>query len=119
MQGFSKQNRLRSRYEFKKIQREGRRFQGNSLSFQWMMESHYPNRLGMTVPKRFGNAVKRNLLKRRIREVFRKEQESLLPKISVNVFPRHFQSIPSSFEILMDFRLLFTEIKRLSDHAES
>src|SRR5689334_11000866 len=70
-QTFPKKVRLRTRQEFRKAQREGKRFQGHFLVFQYASENFSYARLGITVSKQFGSAVLRNLLKRRIRESFR------------------------------------------------
>ncbi|RME51856.1 MAG: ribonuclease P protein component [Deltaproteobacteria bacterium] len=71
---FPKRMRLRRRAEFTRLSRKGKRkssphflllFQRNDLGY---------NRLGITVSRRIGNAVRRNRLKRRIREFFRTHQ---------------------------------------------
>jgi ribonuclease P protein component len=71
---FSKEERIRRRADFLKILREGMKSQTGHF---WV--SMRPNglphcRLGITVGKRVGSSVVRNLLKRRVREFFRKNK---------------------------------------------
>jgi ribonuclease P protein component len=68
----------------------------------------FPYRLlGITVSKRFGNAVARNRFKRLIREAFRIEQYLLPPGLVIHVLPRTNGSMPTFQEILEDFHLLY------------
>lgn len=69
---FPKNLRLLKRSEFRRVYEEGERRTGSLAAV-----FYYPNglgrtRLGITVPARVGNAVVRNRIKRRVREVFRR-----------------------------------------------
>ena len=101
---FPKQVRLKSRYEFRKLQREGHRIQGGFLVFQVASEDFTYPRLGITVSKKFGGAVSRNLFKRRVREAFRL---SFLPAgLVVHIAPKPKISMPTFAQIQEDFKLL-------------
>jgi ribonuclease P protein component len=74
-QGFSKRERIRGSDEFTRILREGKRLRGRFLDVRWFERdeaSTDPNRVGVAVGRRIGNAVLRNRLKRRIREAYRR-----------------------------------------------
>ncbi|WP_108624353.1 ribonuclease P protein component, partial [Candidatus Similichlamydia epinepheli] len=59
--------RILKRSVFLRVGRSGKRFHGAVLCFSFVRSSSM--RLGITVSKKYGNAVKRNHLKRRIREL--------------------------------------------------
>ena len=64
-------------------------------------ESGLPSRLGITVGRKAGKAVVRNLIKRRIREAFRLHRHELPEGLDVVVFPtlRRGEPPPSLQEI--------------------
>jgi len=74
-QGLPRSRRLRSRKDFVRVQRSGRR--KTSRHFVVLVsEPHEPtatgeNRVGLTVSRKVGSAVARNRVKRRIRELWR------------------------------------------------
>ena len=70
-QGFPKAARIRRRREFLSFGRSGEK--RRTASFVFVLErTNAEPRLGITVSRKVGGAVTRNLLKRRIREVFRR-----------------------------------------------
>jgi ribonuclease P protein component len=71
--------RLRKRQEFLRVYREGEKLK-NSRFFVYFLENSLPHsRLGLTVSRRLGKSYIRNQLKRRLREVFRKNKELVKP----------------------------------------
>lgn len=112
-QRFPKQVRLRNRLEFRKVQKEGRRIQGFFLVFQFTKENFSYPRLGVTVSKQFGSAVLRNLLKRRLREVFRVEKHRLPPGICLHIAPKPKTAMPTLQQIQADFTLLLDQLRSI------
>jgi ribonuclease P protein component len=85
---FPKRLRLLSRKDFRRVYEEGRRrnaplctafFRSNGLSY---------TRLGITVPRAVGNAVVRNRIKRRLREIFRVQRHRIAGGWDVVLNPR-------------------------------
>ena len=76
---FPKALRLRRRRQFLSIQRDGTRRHTTHLVFiRGRGETDLP-RLGVTVSARVGNSVRRNRIKRLLREVFRHQRTNLAP----------------------------------------
>jgi len=73
-EGFSRDDRLRKRREFEECYASGVRISGRFLQVFLRARSGRP-RLGISVPKRTGNAAVRNRLRRRVRELFRRQRE--------------------------------------------
>src|SRR5688572_19196580 len=71
---FGWKERLHQKRDFKRVFEEGHRVSHSGLT---MWAYHHPSeiaqkpRLGLAIPKMYGNAVARNRMKRLLREVFR------------------------------------------------
>ena len=70
-QAFPKEFRLLRRAQFKRVYDEGQRRSASLCTIFFRSNGLPQTRLGVTAPVRLGNAVFRNRLKRRLREVFR------------------------------------------------
>ena len=78
---FGAADRLHRSAEFIRLQRTGVRFQSPHFVLYAANLEREPerSRLGVTVSRRIGNAVVRNRVKRRVREIFRKSIRDTLP----------------------------------------
>jgi ribonuclease P protein component len=87
-QAFPKTFRLLHRSEFRRVYDEGQR-RSASLCTVFFRPNGLPHsRLGITTPARLGNAVQRNRLRRRVREVFRLNRANLPGGWDLLVNPR-------------------------------
>ncbi|MFQ5796717.1 MAG: ribonuclease P protein component [Candidatus Bipolaricaulia bacterium] len=68
---FGRENRLRSRADFERIYRQGQLLQSHELRIFVLHKQEQTPRLGIAISRRVGGAVKRNRIKRAIREGFR------------------------------------------------
>jgi len=68
---FSKDERLLNRKDFVNLNQTGKRYQATHFTVILKHNGLGITRLGVTVSKKIGNAVKRNKVKRLIREFFR------------------------------------------------
>jgi ribonuclease P protein component len=66
---------LKKNYEFVRIYKKGRFFAGKYIVIYVMKNRQDINRLGITVNKKVGNSVRRNRIKRLIRESYRFYEE--------------------------------------------
>ncbi len=79
---FSRNQRLTSKKDISRMFKDGTRCTSGPLLFhKCKNELGFP-RLGLSVPKRVGNAVFRNTMKRRCREAFRQSQKQL-PSVDI------------------------------------
>lgn len=70
--------RLTDSPEFERVYRQGRAFRGRLFSVHEFPNELGNSRLGLSVSRKVGNAVTRNTVRRRLKEVF----HSTLPQVS-------------------------------------
>jgi len=75
---FSPSDRLRKRFEFRRLRDQGRRVHTRSFVLLIGRSAAPHARLGITVSRQVGCAVRRNRIKRLLREAFR-QHRSLIP----------------------------------------
>ena len=63
-------------------------FSADRFLIQWGRSSKESARLGITVSRRFGSSVDRNLFRRRAKEAFRQSELRTIPGIDVNLKPK-------------------------------
>jgi ribonuclease P protein component len=96
--------RLRSRREFVPVQEHGRRVSSKYMTVLGRAGSGVSDRLGIIASRKFGGAVQRNRAKRRLREVFRRQDPMTvsmrgLPPLDIVVIPRR-ESLAASIEAI-------------------
>ncbi|HEX4839352.1 MAG TPA: ribonuclease P protein component [Rhabdochlamydiaceae bacterium] len=106
---FPKSRRLRSRDEFRRIKKYGKKIIGRVVIFDVLTEKFPYHLLGVSVSKRFGNAVWRSRFKRLIREAFRLQQYRLPPGLVIHASPRPNGTMPTFQEVLEDFAILYAQ----------
>ncbi|HEV2299251.1 MAG TPA: ribonuclease P protein component [Candidatus Acidoferrales bacterium] len=79
--------RLARRAEFEAVYRGGRRRSSATFVIFLRANGSEKTRFGMSVKKALGNAVARNRVRRRVREILRLHREEILPGWDVVIHP--------------------------------
>jgi len=79
---------LTSRREFAEVYDKGLRVGSSSFSVFGLVNHLGFCRLGLTVSRKIGNAVRRNRVRRRLREVFRHNRARLEPPLDLVIHAR-------------------------------
>ncbi|HLW80061.1 MAG TPA: ribonuclease P protein component [Terriglobia bacterium] len=87
-QAFPKTFRLLRRADFRRVYDEGQRRSAPLCTVFYKPNGLAETRLGITTPKAVGNAVARNRVRRRLREIFRRNRTSLARGWDVVLNPR-------------------------------
>lgn len=82
---FPKSERLSSEKEISKLYGRGNKFTVYPFKVQWLFNEKTTNQIMVVCPKRnFKKAVDRNLIKRRMREAYRLNKDSLIEACTKN-----------------------------------
>ena len=82
---FPKAQRLLKPGEFARVRKAGKRFYTKNFTLHVLPNGLGATKLGISASVRVGNAVKRNRIKRLIRESFRLNRESISPGNPVDI----------------------------------
>jgi ribonuclease P protein component len=94
---------LRRRRDFLRLQKQDHMIQGNYIYIYYSSYTTKETKIGITVSKKFGCAVKRNRIKRIIKEASRRRQH-LIPKgLEIVIHPKKKTSQAKSYDIEKDF----------------
>jgi ribonuclease P protein component len=94
---------LRKRTDFAQLKAQGKRLRGKALSCNWDLQADAFRKAAFIVPKSCGEAVVRNRIKRRLRELYRLSQHDFPPALR-SVWIAHPSSAKLSYaEIRSDF----------------
>jgi ribonuclease P protein component len=102
--------RLRERRDFNRVYAKGRQFRSPQVSVYALARGREAPRFGISVSKKVGRAVQRNLVKRRLREACRDAIFGGAPALDYVLVAR-----PSALEA--DFSLLKQTVQRLIKQA--
>lgn len=101
---------LKKNYEFVRIYKKGRFFAGRYLVIYTMKNPFSANRLGITVNKKVGKSVKRNRVKRLIRESYRMYEEFVPEGLDIIFVARNVQSEFGYDEIHREMKFLLKKV---------
>ena len=101
---------LKKNKEFNYIYKKGERVSTDNFTLFVVKSKFFDYRIGFSINKKLGKANKRNLLKRRLKEICRKE---------LKIMPyRNYVLLARNEAIDLNFSQLLVEIKRLFSKYE-
>ena len=104
---FTKGERLRKSREFLLARNEGRRLKTKSFILYIRHNELKVTRLGVSVSSKVGGAVRRNRIKRLLREVFRQNKTLFPPSTDVMIIAKRGMTLKGYGEVEGEFRTLF------------
>ena len=106
---FEKHERIKKRKDFLKVYEDGVRV--NSKNFIVILSRNQAGnkRLGITVTKKVGNAVKRNRIKRLLREFFRLNKEALPDSFDIVIIVKKGVTFLTYNDVYEELTALLTE----------
>jgi ribonuclease P protein component len=111
-QSFPRSCRLRSRRQFVEVYTKGRRVGSSSFTLFGLPNNLGHCRLGLTVSRKIGGAVRRNRTKRLLREVFRLNRTRLEPALDLVVNAHPSIRGRGLHELEREFTSSFTDLVR-------
>lgn len=93
-------NRLKKRYQFNYVYKAGEHFSGRAMVLYKTSSKTKDIKVGFAVTKKIGHATKRNLVRRRLREIVKKQ----LPNLKQN-----YNIIVVAKESITDFDFSYLE----------
>ena len=94
---------LKKNYEFRRLYAKGKSAVSPRVVLYCRKNGTDKNRLGITVSAKLGNAVCRNKIRRRFREIYRTNEGALLPGYDI-VMAARMRSVESAYhELESDF----------------
>ena len=115
----SKVNRLKKRYQFNYISKNGTHLSTSAMVLYFLPSKTRSIKVGFAVTKKIGKATVRNLVKRRLREIVRKSLPNLKQNYNIIVVARE-NILNFSFEELSNQYLnLIKKADILKDNEEN
>ncbi len=116
-QRFRPQERLRRRKEFDRVYQKGKRLYLPYLKILLLPNKLGYTRLGLSISRKFGKAVKRNRAKRILREVFRRHKKIFPRSHDIVLTPRKEILEKRQEEIVTDLKKIFEKYEKNWYHS--
>jgi len=113
---FKKKDKILKRREFLQLKKCGKKIQDSNFLVIYSNGRFEKNRIGITVSKRTGNAVKRNKIKRLIRENFRMNRDKIAEFMDINVIAKKKAGKISADMVFKSLDGIFNQIPRRENH---
>ena len=110
---------LKKNHEFQKVYSKGKYFVGKFMVLYILKNSYNINRLGITVSKKVGKSVKRNRLRRLIKENYRAKENMLIKGYDMVFVGRNTEVLPSFSEIKKEMTFLLKKLDMFNQESSN
>lgn len=107
---FSKSDRILKRYEYVRLSGSANRAHNRYFVAVYDAGAADRTRLGITVTKKVGGAAARNKIKRRVREYFRTNRDSIAQRLDINIIAKKDAVALSARSFLSSLQSIFSKI---------
>ena len=87
-EGFPSRERIKNRKDFARVWETGKKGETVSAVFFFLKNNLPFSRLGLKLSKKVGNAVRRNRIKRILREIYRRNKKDMTEKADLVLIPK-------------------------------
>ena len=109
---------IKQNHEFRRLYNKGKSAVSPYFAV-YCRKNHRPiSRLGITTGVKLGNAVKRNRVRRRIRELYRTNEQNILPGYDIVVVARTRAIFARYSDLEQSFRKLMKKLELTAPKAE-
>lgn len=98
---------LKKNYEFQRVMKKGKFYIGKQITIYIYKNNREENRIGIAISSKSFNAVKRNMIKRKIRECYRKLEKDIIGNYCIVFLWNKKISIND-----VDFHTIFNDMKQ-------
>ena len=107
---------LKKNHEFKRLYNKGKSLASQCAVIYFRRNGRTENRLGITVSTKIGGAVQRNLVRRRLKEIYRLNEENLLPGYDIVIVARVKSRYVGYRELESSVLYILRKLKLMGDH---
>ena len=107
---------LKRNYEFKRLYNKGKSAASQHAVVYCRKNGSLENRLGVTVSTKLGGAVVRNRIRRRLKEIYRTNEEILAGGFDLVIVARMRSKFSNYHEIEASVLSLFKKLKIILEH---
>jgi len=110
---------LKKNYEFARLYKKGKFYAGRYLVIYVLTNNYGINRVGITASKKVGKSVKRNRLRRLIKENYRRLEPCLKQGQDIVIVARKSEELPDYYAIGKEMKYLFKKLDVLDKEAQN